>query len=126
MWNEAVELLERADRLQRQFFQLEHGKQSQPNWAPPIDMFETGDELVIVAAVPGIPADQLQVGFEEETLVIRGRRPLLVPRDSAVVRRLEIPYGQFERRVALPAGRYQTGQQVLKDGCLVLTLNKLG
>jgi len=126
MWDEAVDMLERADRLHRQFFQLENRSAAYPNWVPPVDVFETEQELSIVVALPGIPADQLSVSIDGSAVTIRGRRPLLVPRDTAVIRRLEIPYGQFERRIELPAGQYRTGQRSLQDGCLVLTLNKLG
>ena len=45
---------------------------------------------------------------------------------AASQRRLEVPHGCFERRVGLPAGRYELGRRELADGCLTLTLRKLG
>jgi HSP20 family protein len=42
-----------------------------------------------------------------------------------VIRRLEIPYGRFERRIDLPPGRFEIGRRDLTDGCLTLTLRKL-
>ena len=125
MWDEAVQLLEHADRLHRQFFQLEDRRLDSPSWAPPVDVFETEDQLLIIAALPGVSSEQLLVSIEEGAVVIRGRRSLLVPDERAAIRRLEIPYGQFERRIALPAGRFRTGQRLLKDGCLMLALSKL-
>jgi HSP20 family protein len=41
---------------------------------------------------------------------------------TSAVHRLEIPYGGFERRIALPAGRYRLIEQACANGCLVLRL----
>ena len=43
----------------------------------------------------------------------------------AAIHRLEIPYGRFERRIALPAGRFEVARSDLVDGCLTLSLRKL-
>jgi hypothetical protein len=41
------------------------------------------------------------------------------------VRRLEIPQGFFERRIALATGRYELLESSLRDGCLVLRIRKV-
>jgi HSP20 family molecular chaperone IbpA len=38
---------------------------------------------------------------------------------------MELPYGRFERRVALPPGRFELSGRDLVDGCLTVTLRKL-
>jgi len=126
MWDEAVQMLERADRLHRQFFQLEQQRHGAPCWQPPIDLFETERELIIIVALPGVAAEQLVVLVDGPALIIRGQRAMPLPHDTAVIRRLEIPHGHFERRIELPPGQFQLGQRMLTDGCLTLTLNKLG
>lgn len=126
MWDEALQMLERADRMHRQFFQLEHQRHRFPHWQPPIDLFETERELLIIVALPGVAAEQLAVLVDGPALIIRGQRAMPRPRDTAAIRRLEIPHGHFERRIELPPGQFQLGQRVLADGCLTLTLNKLG
>lgn len=126
MWDEALALLEHADRLHRQFFQLETRQTPSPAWTPPVDIFETEAELIVIAALPGVRAEQLAIAVEGGALTIRGLRKMRVPHDSPTIRRLEIPYGCFERRIELPAGRFQPAQRLLQDGCLVLTLNKIG
>jgi HSP20 family protein len=45
---------------------------------------------------------------------------------TAIIHRLELPQGRFERRVRLPAGRYSAVQRSACDGCLVITLQKAG
>jgi HSP20 family molecular chaperone IbpA len=125
MWSEAVQMLQQADRLNRQFFQVGSTHLSCPAWEPPLDVFETGDGLVLQFALPGVRADELEVGIEGGVLSVRGvRRHGGAMRDAAI-RRLEIPYGRFERRVMLPAGRYQVARNALADGCLVIELNRV-
>ena len=75
MWAEALDLLQSAERLQRQFFQLGAG-QGAPTWEPPVDLYETGNELWILVALPGVTTDQLEVVIDGATIVVRGERPL--------------------------------------------------
>jgi HSP20 family molecular chaperone IbpA len=43
-------------------------------FAPPVDIFENQDELLIVADVPGVTRDDLTIDFENGKLAIFGRR----------------------------------------------------
>ena len=121
MWAEALDLLQSAERLQRQFFQL-GAAQGAPTWEPPVDLYETGNELWILVALPGVTTDQLEVVIDGETIVVRGERPLPQGARGATILRLEIPYGRFQRRIALPAGRLQILERKLEHGCLVICL----
>jgi HSP20 family molecular chaperone IbpA len=123
MWAEALELLQSAERLQRQFFQV--GGAGAARWEPPVDVYQAGEELWIFFAIPGVPADRVEIVMEGTTLIVQGERPLPPAARGAAIHRLEIPYGRFERRIALPAGQYQVLQRVFDDGCLVLGLRKL-
>jgi HSP20 family protein len=119
MWASACELLERAERMHRQFFQPRPGDARQPSWEP------TEAELWILVALPGVGADRLEVVVDSGTLVVTGERPMPGRAHAGIIRRLEIPYGHFERRVDLPPGRFEVGRRELKDGCLVLGLRRL-
>jgi HSP20 family protein len=125
MWAEACELLERAERLQRQFFQPRPTEGGRPSWEPPVDILETEAELWILVALPGVGADQLKVLVDGSTLAVVGERPMPGRARAGVIRRLEIPYGQFERRIELPPGRFEIARRELVDGCLVLGLRKV-
>jgi HSP20 family molecular chaperone IbpA len=57
--------------------------------------------------------------------VIRAERGLPFPSSRGALRRLEIPYGYFERRVRLPEVRLAMGAHELVDGCLTLHLRKM-
>jgi HSP20 family molecular chaperone IbpA len=124
VWAEALELLRGAEKLQRRFLALGAGEA--PAWEPPVDLYETGDGLTLRVALPGVAADELEVSIESGTVVVHGERAFPVEHQRALIYRLEIPYGRFERRVALPAGQYELVDQRLENGCLTLSLSRLG
>src|SRR5437764_6664246 len=103
MWAHACDLLSQAERMHRQFFRLAASARSQAAWEPPVDVFEDAHEIVIVVAMPGVAAERVQVSSESGALVVQGERALPFVGSRHVVRHLEIPYGYFERRIALPA-----------------------
>jgi HSP20 family protein len=125
MWAEACDFLERAERLQRQFFQLEWSEGRRPAWQPPIDLFETERELQILVALPGVEPAQVQVVIDGGSLIVVGERQVPLHARGAAIHRIEIPFGRFERRIELPHGRYELDRRELADGCLFLTLRKL-
>lgn len=124
MWSHACELIAEAERLHRQFFRLAVDTVP-PAWEPPIDVFENEREIAIVVAMPGVPADRVEVTQEAGALVVRGTRPLPLEAARYRLRQLEIPYGAFERRIPLPSGNFEVGRSELVQGCLVLRLRKL-
>jgi len=127
MWAEACDFLERADRLHRQFFQLQSFEGRHPAWQPPVDLFETERELQILVALPGVEPDQVQVVIDGGALIVVGERQVPLRARGAAIHRIEIPYGRFERRIELPASRaYELDRRELAHGCLLLTLRKLG
>ena len=124
MWAQACELIAEAERLHRQFFRLAK-VQNTPAWEPPADVFEDEREIAVLVAMPGVSAERVQVTHEAGALVVRGTRPLPFEGARGRIRQLEIPYGAFERRIALPAGNFEVGRPELAQGCLVLRLRKL-
>jgi HSP20 family protein len=123
MWGQALEMLENAERLQRQFFQPGAGRGG--CWEPPVDVYQSGDDLWIFVAMPGVPQEGVEVLIDGTTLIVRGERPLPAFAHGAVIHRLEMPYGPFERRIGLPTGRYQLLQRTFDAGCLVLGVRPL-
>jgi HSP20 family molecular chaperone IbpA len=89
-------------------------------------MFEDEREIVIIAAMPGVTPDRVNVLHEPGVLVIRGERQLPCAGSRLAVRQLEIPYGVFERRIALPAVHLDAGVPELTQGLLVLRMRKTG
>lgn len=122
MWARAVEMLERAERLQRQFFRPEPRRRCV--WEPPADVFETADAFLIVVALPGVAADGISVELGDGQLSVRGERRLPAGIADGIVHRLEIPHGTFERRILLPRSTCELGRPELVDGCLYIPLRK--
>ena len=125
MWAQACEVLDQADRMHRQFFRPAGYDRPQGMWEPPVDIFEDDTELILVVALPGVPAERIEVTIDNADLVVRAQSRFPFSGTRRVVRRLEIPYGHFERRIRLPDGRYEKGIPELVDGCLTLRLRKI-
>lgn len=121
MFNEALAMIARAEQLQRRFF--EPGG-SATCWEPPVDVFETADDFWIIAALPGVDADELSLSINGDVLRIAGQRRLPSPARDATIHRLEIPYGRFERSIRLKAGPLTLDQSELANGCLIIRLGK--
>lgn len=125
MWADAVDLLDQAERLQRQFFRLAaNNERAQPRWEPPVDVYAGDDEVLVEVALPGVPPERMELIVAPGELVIRGERRLPQRPAGAELRRLEIPYGRFERRLALGPGQWELVGRNLADGCLQLLLSR--
>ncbi len=124
MWSEACEVLARADRLHRQLFQPLRSVRHLPAWEPPADVLETEHEVLVIVALPGVNADRVEAVIDGGDLVLAGTRTLPRELATAVIHRLELPQGHFERRLRLPAGRYKDIRRKAIDGCLVILLKK--
>src|SRR5579859_6725364 len=99
MWSEALSVLDRAERLQRQFFH--HAAAS---WEPPVDITESADEVQVQVALPGVAADSIRIALDPAGLCVSASRPFPCARGTQNVHRIEIPYGRFERQIGLPLG----------------------
>ena len=125
MWGDTLDVLARAERLHRQLFQPMSGPARQVSWEPPVDVLETETHVLIIAALPGVNEGAIQLSVDGAFLVISGERTVPVELRTAVIHRLELPQGRFERRVGLPQGRYDQIQRQTLNGCLVVSLRKV-
>jgi HSP20 family protein len=124
MWSEALSMLARAERMHQQMF-IPVAAHRQVAWEPPVDVLETEREVLVLAALPGVDVAKAEAAIEGGTLVIAGQRVLPPELQSAVIHRLELPQGRFERRVPLPPGRYSDVRRAEAHGCLMISLSKL-
>jgi HSP20 family molecular chaperone IbpA len=124
MWERARSALEQADRIQRSFFAPQRPGTRHPSWEPPVDVFETQSEVWVLAVMPGVAPESLEVTLFANDVTVCGERALPPAFRSAVVHRLEIPHGRFERRVSLPPGTYELTRRELLNGCLFLGFTK--
>ncbi|HEX7022547.1 MAG TPA: Hsp20 family protein [Trueperaceae bacterium] len=100
---------------------------SRSQWAQgyPVDLYETGEEVVLEMAVPGIRVDDLDISIEGRQLTVHG----VLPETADETRRYwlqSIPRGEFQRSVTLPTG--VEADQVhasIQNGLLVLKMPKV-
>jgi HSP20 family protein len=122
MWDDALSLLEQAERLHRQFFRASPADAQ--CWQPPVDVVESEDAVIVHVALPGVPAAVVAVNLEPGGIVVSGVRGFPARR-AARIHRIEIPYGRFERRIPLPMHALEPPARELVDGCLQLTFIKV-
>ena len=102
-------------------------RESVPTWQPPVDVFEEGARIVLVADLPGVEEKDLELSVEKNVLTVKGSRrlPEFDETGGPVHRRLERAQGNFSRAFTLP----QTVDvnriaAELKNGVLTLSLAK--
>src|SRR5262249_7282366 len=122
MWAEACAMIERAEQMHRQFFRPGRARPPAANWEPPVDVCESEHELTIVAALPGVEAQDIEISIDGDALLIAGVRRLPTVARGAAIHRLEIPHGRFERRIRLPGARWELGRSTLLKGCPLFSL----
>ena len=125
MWSEAFEVLARAERMHRQFIQPS-GARSPVAWEPPVDILETERAVLVLVALPGVDFDEVKAVINQSELLISGCRTYPEEMRTAIIHRLELPQGRFERRIRLPAGRYSAIHRSDSNGTLLITLEKAG
>lgn len=117
-------MLLKAERLRREFYRPAMSSRQVVSWEPPVDVLETVREVLVLVALPGVAADRVEAVIDDNDLLIAGVRVFPPELQTAVIHRLELPQGRFERRIRLPAGRYSDVRRSSVDGCLVIKLEK--
>lgn len=72
-------------------------------WAPSLDMYETDNEIVVKAELPGLTSKDIDITVNEDSLTIKGERRLSDEVKEENYYRLERRYGMFQRVVPLPS-----------------------
>jgi HSP20 family protein len=96
-----------------------------PILAPPTDIFETAEHVVVVAEIAGIQEQEVEIEIEEEHLRFRGEKTDREAKPGQRHTQMEISYGQFERTLLLPARVDPEGIKVsYSEGFLRIVLPK--
>lgn len=78
-------------------------KLSDRTWNPQMDMYETPEEIMILAEVAGVDKEDLEVEINTKAVKISGHRKEFPRMRNATYRLAEVRYGKFERMLFLPA-----------------------
>jgi HSP20 family protein len=101
------------------------GNGQSSTWMPPVDVWETEDQLVLSFDLPGIPEDKIAVELEDNVLTVSGERERTTERSSERFYRFERRYGTFSRSVTLPQGvREDAIEAAYTDGVLEIRVPK--
>ncbi len=124
-----MEFQERMNRLVDATLARTRREEALPRsaWTPTVDIYETGDEIVIDVELAEIDVDELVVDVERGVLTIKGERPLSKETRPEQYYLVERSYGPFSRSFALPDSVDPAGiKGNYKNGVLTLKLPKRG
>ena len=128
-WEPAREMMSLRDAMDRLFDDAFTRPLSiRDGWSasvPAIDMYQTDDDVIVKAALPGIKSDEVQINVNGEMLTLKGE----VKQDQEMEEKAwhirEQRYGSFERSVALPTAVVADKAKAdFENGILTITLPK--
>lgn len=70
--------------------------------SPAVDMYQTDDEVVVRAALPGFKSDEVQINVTGDVLTLRGETKHEEEQKERAWHIREHRWGSFERSIALP------------------------
>jgi len=102
------------------------GRATERTWAPPLDVYETKDDLVMTVELPGVKEKDVRLSIVGEVLSLRGQR---VPNSEVReenYHRIERWSGSFERHIQLPISvQADKVRATYRDGVLEIRLPKV-
>lgn len=108
------------------FVQGREGEHSVGRWSPAVDIYETETAIVLLAEVPGIEEDDLDIEISNNVLTLKGSRKAEGGCPEEAIHRLERGQGPFKRTFVLPSEVLQDQvKAVLKLGLLKVILPKV-
>lgn len=94
-------------------------------WAPPMDINETENDVIVKASVPGMKPEEIDIEVEHNILTLRGETTHEEEAHEKNYHRREIAYGKFFRQVQLPTEvDGDKAQASFQDGMLNITIPK--
>ncbi len=119
-WDPFRDLLTTLDRANRWA-----GDESGGAWAPAVDIFARGDDLVFRAEVPGVNREDIDISVENGVLQFKGERKREHEVKDESFHRVERSYGAFSRSFSLPTTVDASKvKATFKDGVLEIVLPK--
>ncbi|MGE5189960.1 MAG: Hsp20/alpha crystallin family protein [Gemmatimonadota bacterium] len=119
---------ERMNQLFDETFPPAGGSEAVPAaamWSPAVDIYESGDDIVVKAEVPGIGRDEIAVEVKDGMLTLRGERKFEKEEKEENYHRIERSYGTFVRSFALPSSAdAEKVQAALREGVLEVRIGK--
>jgi HSP20 family protein len=94
-------------------------------WAPPLDVYEDADNLIVRAEVPGMKKEDFSISLQKNVLTVSGERRNEKKYEGSETSREERLFGRFTRSITLQKPVHgNTVKASYKDGILTITLPK--
>jgi HSP20 family protein len=124
-WGNVTDIQGEVNRLFDNFFGRPASAASGRAWAPPVDLYETKDDIVLTMEVPGVRDKDVTVSITGDLLSVKGERRFEQDVKEQQLLHVERVYGKFERLVQLPIP-VQTDKvkASYRDGLLEIKLPK--
>jgi HSP20 family protein len=95
-------------------------------WTPPVDIYETDEDLVIKAELPGLATEDVSVRVDDNVLSLKGERKRDAGINSEDYHLIERSYGHFRRSFVLPDNVDRDKVEAkFKNGVLFIAIPKL-
>jgi HSP20 family protein len=92
---------------------------------PALDVYQTPNEVVVKATLPGLKPEEISIDITGETLTIKGETKAEQEIKKEDYLYQERRYGSFSRSVVLPSGlKPDKAEATMEDGVLTLTIPK--
>jgi len=106
-WDPFRDMVTLRERMNRLFEDMaasrgEDRDISTSSWAPAVDIYETENEVVLTAEIPGIEEKDIEIKVEDNTLTLKGERKFEKETKEENYHRIERAYGSFFRSFTLP------------------------
>jgi len=120
------------NNLQRELYSPEYNSLSDDdatsataNWAPSVDISEDEKAFTLLADIPGVDPDKIDISMDKGVLTIKGERQSVSTEESENFKRVERQSGQFYRRFTLPdSADAEKIEANSKHGVLTITIPK--
>jgi len=102
----------------------EHGNWLETaGWAPPVEVFQRGNRLIIRADLPGLSKDDVHVEIADKMITIQGERRQEHEERGEDFFHSERSYGSFLRNIPLPEGvEADQAEATFRNGVLEITV----
>ncbi|MBM3295042.1 MAG: Hsp20/alpha crystallin family protein [Candidatus Aminicenantes bacterium] len=106
-WDPFRDMVTLRERMNRMFEDVFSGRTDDKEitastWAPAVDIYETENDLVLSAEIPGLQEKDVEIKVEDNTLTLKGERRLEKETKEENYHRIERSYGSFYRAFTIP------------------------
>lgn len=123
-WSEMSGVQNEVNRIFEDFF-TRSTTEGNAIFAPPLDIAESENEIVVKVEVPGIAQKDIDITVHDGVLTVKGEKRVEKDDKNLQWHRIERSYGSFARSLTLPNTVNQENiKAAYKDGVLTLTLAK--